>query len=82
MKMLLERKRSNFFADVEISRAVEYACEDSDITYLLYKKLSYLSRDKKFLSIYRDIEIKLMLIIAEMEYIGVSVNKEELNKTI
>ena len=68
------------FADVEISRAVEYACEDSDITYLLYKKLSSsLSRDKKLLSIYRDIEIKLMLIIAEMEYIGVSVNKEELD---
>ena len=68
------------FADVEISRAVEYACEDSDITYLLYKKLSsILSRDKKLLSIYRDIEIKLMLIIAEMEYIGVSVNKEELD---
>ena len=42
------------FADVEISRAVEYACEDSDITYLLYKKLSSnLSRDKKLLSIYR-----------------------------
>ena len=43
------------FADVDILKAVEYACEDSDITYLLYKKLSSsLSRDKNF---YRSIGI-------------------------
>ena len=69
------------FADVDILKATEYACEDSDLTFLLYKKLnSYLMKDKKLLSIYRDIEIKLMRIITEMEYIGVSINKDELKK--
>ena len=69
------------FADVEISKAVEYACEDADLTFLLYQKLStLLKKDKKLLKIYTEIEIKLMLIIADMEYIGVSLNNKELNK--
>ena len=56
------------FADVEISKAVEYACEDADLTFLLYQKLStLLKKDKKLLKIYTEIEIKLMLIIADME---------------
>ena len=69
------------FADVEISKAVEYACEDADLTFLLYQKLSkILKKDKKLLKIYTEIEIKLMLIIADMEYIGVSLNNKELSK--
>ena len=69
------------FADVEISKAVEYACEDADLTFLLYQKLSaLLKKDKKLLKIYAEIEIKLMLIIADMEYIGVSLNNKELSK--
>ena len=69
------------FADVEISKAVEYACEDADLTFLLYQKLSrLLKKDKKLLKIYTEIEIKLMLIIADMEYIGVSLNNKELSK--
>ena len=69
------------FADVEISRAVEYACEDSDLTYLIYDELkSKLDKDKKLLFIYKNIEIKLMLIIAEMEYVGVSIDEAELSK--
>ena len=69
------------FADVEISKAVEYACEDADLTFLLYQKLSrLLKKDKKLLKIYTEIEIKLMLIIADMEYICVSLNNKELSK--
>ena len=46
------------FADVEISKAVEYACEDADLTFLLYQKLStLLKKDKKLLKIYTEIEI-------------------------
>ncbi len=69
------------FADVEISKAAEYACEYADLTFLLYQKLSrLLKKDKKLLKIYTEIEIKLMLIIADMEYIGVSLNNKELSK--
>ncbi len=69
------------FADVEISIAVKYACEDADLTFLIYKQLKkMLLKDKKLYKIYREIEIKLMLIIAEMEYIGVSIDENELKK--
>ena len=69
------------FADVEIDKAVTYACEDSDITYTLFEVLnSILKKDKKLYDIYHNIEIKLMHIIANMEYIGVSINSEELDR--
>ena len=69
------------FADVEISQATEYACEDADLTFLLFKKLdSILKKDKKLHNVYKKIEIKLMLIIADMEYIGVSIDNKELDK--
>ena len=69
------------FADVDIDKAVTYACEDSDLTLLLFKKLkSKLLKDKKSYDVYKNIEIKLMLIIAEMEYVGVSIDNEELDR--
>tara|TARA_B100001063_G_scaffold152998_1_gene142748 strand:- start:2142 stop:4826 length:2685 start_codon:yes stop_codon:yes gene_type:complete len=69
------------FADVEIAKAITYACEDSDLTFLLYRKLkSKLQKDKRLYDVYKNIEIKLMIIIAEMEYIGVSIDNHELDK--
>ena len=69
------------FADVDIHKAVTYACEDSDLTLLLYGKLkSKLLKDKRLYDVYTSIEIKLMLIIAEMEYLGVSIDNKELDK--
>jgi len=69
------------FADVDMQKAVIYACEDSDLTLLLYGKLkSKLLKDKRLYDVYRSIEIKLMLIIAEMEYLGVSIDNKELDK--
>ena len=69
------------FADVDMQKAVTYACEDSDLTLLLYGKLkSKLLKDKRLYDVYRSIEIKLMLIIAEMEYLGVSIDNKELDK--
>ena len=69
------------FADVDITKATQYACEDADLTFLIFQKLdSMLKKDKKLLKVYKDIEIKLMLIIAYMEYIGVSVDDQELKR--
>ena len=69
------------FADVEITKATQYACEDADLTFLIFQKLdSMLKKDKKLLKVYKDIEIKLMLIIAYMEYIGVSIDDQELKR--
>ena len=69
------------FADVEVDKAIAYACEDSDLTLLLYGILkSKLLKDKRLYDVYKNIEIKLMLIIAEMEYVGVSIDSNELDE--
>ena len=44
------------FADVEITKATQYACEDADLTFLIFQKLdSMLKKDKKLLKVYKDI---------------------------
>ena len=43
------------FADVEISKAVEYACEDSDITYLYIR--NYIQIFREIQNFYLSIEI-------------------------
>ncbi len=68
------------FADVEIDKAVIYACEDADLTYSVYEVLSsLLKKDKRLYDVYHNIELKLMHIITDMEYIGVSINAKELS---
>ncbi len=68
------------FADVDIDKAVTYACEDSDLTYSLFEVLHLkLQKNKRLFNVYQNIEIKLMRIIADMEYIGVSINNKELD---
>lgn len=67
------------FADVNIDDACKYACEDADLTFLLFKHLSEdLSKNKKLHHIYTNIEIKLMEILCGMEFTGVSVDKSKL----
>jgi DNA polymerase-1 len=69
------------FADIDLDKAKEYACEDSDLTFLLFEKLKdKLTKDKRLYEVYKNIEIKLMKIIADMEYLGVSINNNELEK--
>ena len=69
------------FADIDLDKAKEYACEDADLTFLLFEKLKdKLTKDKRLHEVYQNIEIKLMKIIAEMEYLGVSIDNHELEK--
>jgi DNA polymerase-1 len=69
------------FADIDLDKAKEYACEDSDLTFLLFDKLKdKLKKDKRLYEVYKNIEIKLMKIIADMEYLGVSIDNDELEK--
>jgi len=69
------------FADIDLDKAKEYACEDSDLTFLLFEILEdKLKKDKHLYEVYKNIEIKLMKIIADMEYLGVSIDNDELEK--
>jgi DNA polymerase-1 len=60
------------FEQVSVDKATEYAAEDADITLRLHRALGpQIDRDEKLCRIYRDIEIPVMHVLAQMERHGV-----------
>ena len=65
-------------SEVEVSKASDYACEDADLTYRLSDLLKSKLHDKELDSLYQDVEIPLIDVLAEMETNGVSIDGEHL----
>ena len=71
-------KNQLLFSEVPLSQAVPYAAEDADITFLLFQIFQKELEEKGLTSLFETMEMPLMLILAEMEHTGVSVNEEDL----
>ena len=69
------RKEINF-SDVELDKAMEYAAEDADITYRLYKIFSKNLKLEKLTNIYEIFEKPLIKILAFMEIEGIKVDNK------
>ena len=69
-------KKEINFSEVEIERAKDYAAEDADITFRLYKKFSKNLKLEKMINIYEIFEKPLIKIIAFMEMEGVEVDNK------
>ena len=69
-------KKEINFSEVEIERAKDYAAEDADITFRLYKKFSKNLKLEKMINIYEIFEKPLIKILAFMEMEGVEVNNK------
>jgi len=69
-------KKQINFSEVEIDKAKDYAAEDADITYRLYKLFSKSLKLEKLLNIYEIFEKPLIKILALMEVRGVKVDKK------
>jgi len=67
-------KKEINFSDVELSKAMEYAAEDADITYRLYKIFSKNLKLEKLTNIYEIFEKPLIKILAFMEIEGVKID--------
>ena len=67
-------KKEINFSDVEIDKAMEYAAEDADITYRLYKIFSKNLKLEKLTNIYEIFEKPLIKILAFMEIEGIKIN--------
>jgi DNA polymerase-1 len=65
------------FDEVEVDRATEYAAEDSDMTWRLKGKLQPQLKDST-LKLYKEIELPLLEVLAEIELNGVYVNRKHL----
>jgi len=67
------------FDEVEVDRATEYAAEDSDMTWRLKGKLQPQLKDST-LRLYKEIELPLLEVLAEIELNGVYVDRKHLKE--
>jgi len=67
-------KKQINFSEVEIKKAMEYAAEDADITFRLYKIFTESLKDQKLANIYEIFEKPMIKILAFMEIYGVKIN--------
>ncbi len=72
-------KKQLTFDQVEIKKATEYAAEDADVTFRLYKLLKKNLIREKLQNIYELFEKPLIKILANMEIQGVKVDNKFLN---
>ena len=68
------------FSDVEINKAAEYAAEDADVTYRLYKIFNKRLKEEKLYNIYDLFEKPLILILSLMEIEGIKIDEDFLQK--
>ena len=69
-------KKQINFSDVELVKAMEYAAEDADITYRLYKIFSKNLKLEKLTNIYEIFEKPLIKILAYMEIEGIKIDNK------
>jgi DNA polymerase-1 len=62
------------FEQVELERAKTYACEDADVAMILSKKLISQLEELNLISVFNDIELKFIEVLARMEINGVKVD--------
>ncbi len=72
-------KKQINFSEVDLDKAMEYAAEDVDITYRLYKIFSKNLKIQKLMNIYEVFEKPLIEILAYMEIKGIKVDSKFLS---
>ncbi len=69
-------KKEINFRDVDVEKAKDYAAEDADITFRLYKKFHKSLKEEKMINIYEVFEKPMIKILANMEIEGVKVDNK------
>ena len=69
-------KKQINFSEVDLEKAKDYAAEDADITYRLYKKFYKSLKEEKMINIYEIFEKPLLRILADMEIHGIKVDNK------
>jgi len=67
-------KKQIGFCEVDIKTATRYSGEDADITLRLKRKLSPMLQEQNLDTLFRDMEMPLMKVLAEIERVGVKVD--------
>lgn len=72
------KKENQNFKQVPLDKATEYAAEDADITFRLYEVFKEQIKEQKMEKLFFDLEMPILVILAEMEIEGVRIRKEVL----
>ncbi|MDY6862014.1 MAG: DNA polymerase I [Thermodesulfobacteriota bacterium] len=73
-------KKTLPFNKVDISAAARYSCEDADITFILYKKLSPKISREDLSPLFYEVELPLIEVLSQMEIKGVKIDTGILKK--
>lgn len=68
------------FAEVSFERATEYSGEDVDVTLRIHHKLLPEIEKNKLKPLYQEVELPLLQVLSDMEYEGVTVDVDALDK--
>ena len=68
------------FKDVPLKEATDYAAEDADITFRLYEYLKPRLEEEDLARTFRDLEMPLTRVLAEMEYAGIGLDGKSLER--
>ncbi|MCB1171948.1 MAG: DNA polymerase I [Leptospiraceae bacterium] len=69
------RKRTTM-DQIDPAQIRDYACEDADITLQLYQRLDRILIDKELAAVNQEIELKLLTVLADMEFAGVAIDRQ------
>ena len=67
-------KKEKNFSEIELTKAMEYAAEDADITFRLYKIFKKNLKTEKLTNLYETFEKPLIKILAFMEIEGIKID--------
>ena len=69
-------KKEINFSFVDLEKAKDYAAEDADVTFRLYKKFNKSLKDEKMINIYETFEKPMINILADMEIEGIKIDND------
>lgn len=75
-ELLGKGKNQVTFAEVELERCRDYACEDADIALQLAELFAPQLHELKLEDLFRRIEMPLVEVLAEMEWAGIRIDEE------
>ncbi len=68
------------FDRIPLASATEYAAEDADITFRLYRRFEPMLRERNLWKLFAELEMPLVRILAEMEMEGISLDVDRLDR--
>jgi len=71
-------KKNICFSQVNLEKAVPYACEDADITFIVHNILKDKLKGTDLFELFEKIEMPLVHVLMKMELRGICVDKEKL----